>query len=234
MVRYDLMPQAYPRYAALLDELTAQESVTKICDVGGGARPSLSPEETRTRNIEYHVLDISADELEKAPDCFAKVQADICAPSLPVSETYDVVTSKFVAEHVSDGYRFHRNIHDLLVEGGYALHLFPTLYALPFLINFLTPEKLSVELLDFFSPQARKKRAKFPTRYSWCRGPTRRQIRRFENLGYEIVEYTGFFGTPYLDRLKPLKKVDRRLSAKLVTRPIPWLTSYACLLLHKA
>lgn len=233
MIKYDLYSQAALRYRTLLKQIVTRSHVRRVCDVGGGARPSLSPDLALTHCEEYHLLDISAQELAKAPECYEKIQANICADELPVSKTYDLVISRFVAEHVCDGRRFHKNILDLLSNDGYALHVFPTLFSLPFLINCLTPEKLATALLDFFSPQARSNRSKFPAYYSWCRGPTNKQVRRLQALGYEIVEYSGFFGTPYLNKLGPLKKIDRWLTDKLLDYPVPSLTSYACLLLRK-
>lgn len=233
MVKYDVAHQAYPRYAKLLKQLATQAGTQTICDVGGGARPSLTCDFVETHDLEYHVLDISAEELVNVPDAFETVHADICAADLALPEKYDVVTSKFVVEHVPNGYLFHKNIWSILSEDGYALHLFPTLYSPPFFVNYLTPDTLSTALLDFFAPQARARRKKFPTYYSWCRGPLQKQVRALKDLGYEVVEYAGFFGTPYLNRLKPLQKLDSYLAAKMVDHPLPFLTSYACLLLHK-
>ncbi len=140
-----------------------------------------------------------------------------------------------VNEHVDDGERYYRNIFAALRPGGVTAHCFSTLYALPFLANRLLPEGLTSRLLDLFNPRDRYRQDKFPAHYSWSRGPSRRSIRRLRRLGYEVVEYRGYFGHPYYDRpaLKPLRALEDAKAAWLCRHPIPALTSYAVVILRK-
>jgi hypothetical protein len=49
-----------------------------------------------------------------------------------------------------------------------------------------------------------------------------------------VLEYGGFFGQPdYVARIAPLARLDRALTARLLKRPIPWLTSYAYVVLRR-
>ena len=75
---------------------------------------------------------------------------------------------------------------------------------------------------------------KFPAYYRWCRGPSRRHVRRFEALGYQVEQMTGYFGTGYLSRVPVLQKVYERLwIAPLLRRPVPLFTSYCWMVLRR-
>jgi len=73
--------------------------------------------------LEYTILDLSLEELTKAPDGYNKIQADITDPYLSLDGKYDLVYSRFLAEHVPSGLNFHRNVLNLLRKGG--MHFIP-------------------------------------------------------------------------------------------------------------
>jgi hypothetical protein len=138
-----------------------------------------------------------------------------------------------LAEHVPDAHRFHRNVYEILRPGGVAFHFFPTLYALPLLANRLIPERASVAALRVFSPRDPVKEGKFPAYYRWCRGPNTTLMRRFEELGYEVEEYDGFFGHDYYDRIPIVRSLHRWMTQFLVRYPVRWLTCVAYLILRR-
>jgi Methyltransferase domain len=230
--------EASKEYTPFVERLATHPRVKRVCDVGGGANPTLSLDFIKRNELDYVVLDVSAEELAKAPDGYTKTQADIASPRFDIAgNNYDLVISRFVAEHARNGRYFHTNVKRLLVKGGLAFHFFPTLYAPPFVINRLLPEWLSEAMLLLNNPYRTQegKRAKFPTYYSWCRGPTPRQIRKFVEVGYRVEEYIGFYGhRGYYSKVKPLVSVHDWLSSTLIKHPLPLLTSYAYVLLSKA
>jgi len=208
----------------------------RIIEIGGGANPTLSPEFVASCGIEYTLLDISQAELDKAPASYMKVCADICVDDVLPKGRYDFAFSRMLAEHVPNGEKFHRNIHSILHDGGYAFHFFPTLFAPPFVVNALLPEAAAEKLLHLVQPGRERSGnlSKFPARYSWCRGPLRSWISRFEELGYEVDEYLGFYGHgAYYQKIVFLKNVHVWLSAVLSRHPIPALTSFAQVVLIK-
>jgi len=234
-IRYEL-DTAWQDYSGYLEDLVVRPKVKNICEIGGGANPSLPLDLIQRHRLEYTILDISAEELRKAPDEYRKIQADIMSPTLSLDGGYDLVFSKMLAEHVQSGHDFHANVLRLLRDGGYAFHFFPTLYALPFVINFLLPDQLTEHILLFLQPSRVRtgKHSKFKAYYSWCRGPLKRQIRRFESLGYSVEEYVGFFGhSGYYRKIKPLFALHLFMSSLLTKYPTPLLTSFAYVLLRK-
>ena len=63
---------------------------------------------------------------------------------------------------------------------------------------------------------------------------SRRQIRRFEGIGYQLEEYVGFFGHGYYRMLRPVQSLNDALALMFVRHPVPLLTSYAQVLLRRA
>jgi 2-polyprenyl-3-methyl-5-hydroxy-6-metoxy-1,4-benzoquinol methylase len=233
-ISYRQSETAWQEYEPFLISLIERRGLKKVCEDGGGANPLLKTKFIAGSAIDYSVLDISAAELEKSNSKYAKIQADISASDFSLNRKFDLVFSKMLAEHISDAEQFHKNIFGILVKGGLAVHFFPTLYALPFFINYLAPERFAATLLNFFAPRDGYQHAKFPAYYHWCRGPTRRQIRKFKKLGYEIVEYRGYFGHgSYYNRFKFLKKLHDFKTDYLMRNPRPLLTSYAYVILMR-
>lgn len=218
-------------------ELRAQidDGARRICDVGGGARPVLAPGQLDRHGIRYLVLDESPQELQSAGERYERAAADILDRAAVTAIArehgpFDLVLSRWTAEHVRDGRRFHESVFELLRPGGAALHLFPTLYCPPFLANRLLPERLASGLLFRVTPDRAKK---FKPYYSWCRGPSPRQLRRLESVGFEILRYTGYYGHAFYRRVPPLARAQRAFNSLMLEHPLPALTSFALVLVRR-
>jgi uncharacterized UPF0146 family protein len=232
-VVYGLAHDAWDAYIPAVQSVIEAGSVRRICEVGAGANPSFSMEYVEARGLDYSILDISESELAKAPDGYKKVVADICAPDPAVEGGFDLVFSAMLAEHVRDGCAFHSSVYRLLSDGGTACHFYPTLYALPFVVNRLVPESVAGKILDVLARRDRYQHDKFPALYKWCRGPSRGQLGNFKSVGYEIVEFRAFFGHAYYNRMPALQRMSDAISRMLVRHPIPALTSYAIVMLRR-
>lgn len=211
------------------------QGAKRFCDVGGGAKPVVSLAQIQRRDIDYVIFDFSQAELDRAPAEYQRFQGDALDAGrvhelVERHGPFDVVISRWTAEHVADGLSFHARVFDMLRPGGTAIHLFPTLYSPPFLINRVLSYDLSSVLL-FRVFKARK--VKFPARYSWCRGPTRRQIGLLRALGYDIERYVGFFGHNYYSGVKALDRAQRRFSDLLLAHPRPRMTSFSVVVLRR-
>lgn len=229
-IRYGLSDNAWGNVIPRILRIIETQGFTRIVEIGAGANPTLSADFVASRGIEYTLLDISQAELDKAPAGYLKVCADICGDAPLPQQQYDLAFSRMLAEHVPNGEKFHQNIRLLLKEGGYAFHFFPTLFALPFLVNAALPEALAEKLLHLLQPGRERSGhlGKFPARYSWCRGPLRSQIRRFERLGYEVEQYLGFYGHgAYYQKIPVLRDIHAWLSGVLSRHPAAALTSFA-------
>jgi hypothetical protein len=134
-------------------------------------------------------------------------------------------------EHMPDGRLFHQMVHDMLRPGGTAVNIFPTLYAVPFVFNRIFNGGLSAAVLARVQPA---RRSKFPAYYSWCRGPSARQLDRLSELGYSVERYVGFFGHSYYRRIRPLEAVHRRFVRWQLGHPHPLMTSFALVVLTRS
>ena len=236
VVRYANTESIWDGFPRLAARRIRQSGARQILEIGAGANPTFTLDELSDSQADYTLLDISSDELEKAPPGYRTVVADIGAPDLKLERQYDFVFSRMLAEHVEDAFAFHRNIFRLLTNGGLAVHFFPTLYAPPFVANRLLPERLASSVVRTLQPGRLDsgKQNKFPAYYEWCRGPTRRQVKRFEALGYAVDEYLGCFGHDgYYNRIPWVKSIHNTLVAYLVRHPLPALTSFAYVVLRK-
>lgn len=222
-------------FELMVKSLIERHSLRTVCEVGAGARPLLEDEYVRERGLDCTLFDASEEQLQKAPSSCRKVVGDVYEYDADDLGPFDLIYSRSVAEHVKRGDLFHKAIHDLLVDDGFACHYFPTLYALPFVVNLLIPQQVSSIAKSLLIHGRRRSRyRKFPAYYSWCRGPSERQIRRLTEPGYDVLEYTGFFGHEhYYNHLPLLRKIHRGLMQVLVRHPSPHLTSFGMVVLRK-
>jgi SAM-dependent methyltransferase len=237
VVQYGLSKNAWEGFSHYLISTIEKTGSKDICEIGGGANPALPIEQVSRLGIKYSILDVSQDELDKAPPGYNLVRGDATDRQLNLTEQYDLVFSKMLMEHIPSARHFHENVRRMLKPGGVAFHFFPTLYAIPFVLNRLLPERFAESIVHTLQPGLRSregKRSKFPAFYQWCRGPTLSQISRLQQAGYEVVEYIGFFGhSNYYRRVPALATISLKISRFLLSHPNPWLTSFAYLVVKK-
>ena len=218
-------------YDDALRSIVAQYPDAAILELGGGRRPSFQLSELPDNLKSYTVNDISDEELSLVPEGYDTACFDVAGDASGFEGRYDVVFSRFLAEHVRDGRAMHRNIYKVLKPGGVAFHLIPTLYALPFVINRLLPERIGEKVLAL-NPR-REISPKFPAFYSWCRGNTPAMRRLFDQIGYERVEIRGFYGHFYYDTIPLLREIESWFAHLACRNEWSWCTSYAYVIAHK-
>lgn len=238
-VVYDIYRSA-PAFA--LDEeryfldLIRASAASTVLEVGSGANPTLSADHARQLGFHYVTSDVNVEELRKAPTGTDARVIDVEYGPMPADlvGSCDMVFSRWVGEHVRDGRRYHQNVRSLLRPGGIAVHCFPCLYAAPFFVNRIVSEDLSATLLSFFSRRDEFQHGKFRAYYSWCRGPSSRAIRHFNEIGFDVVEYDGYYGHYYYEKKFPLlHRMELLKSRFLVSHPIPQLCAFATVILRR-
>ena len=85
-IEYYSSNQAHIQYFSKLKKLAKRPEIKKVCDIGGGANPLFSIEQVKEYDLEYTVLDISEEQLAKAPNQYHKIQADITDPNLSLND----------------------------------------------------------------------------------------------------------------------------------------------------
>lgn len=214
------------RYGDELKGIVAGYPQADILELGAGRWPSFALREMPATIRSYTVNDISEHELSLLPEGYEKACFNVSGDASAFRDTYDVVFSRFLAEHVPDGVAMHRNVHAVLREGGTAFHLIPTLYAAPFVINKLLPERLTYALLKKLSPR-RAISPKFPAHYSACYGNPAWMKRMLGEIGYRHVEVRNFYGHFYYEKIPLLKQLHEGFSALAARKNWTLLSSYA-------
>jgi 2-polyprenyl-3-methyl-5-hydroxy-6-metoxy-1,4-benzoquinol methylase len=234
-IKYEITKNfiGWSKTEAFVQKLILKNNLKSILEIGAGANPTIHPEFISKHNLKYTICDIDDDELKKADGIYSKLVIDLSLPDSTYSEKFDLVFSRMVGEHISDAKTFHQNVFNILNKDGISFHCFSTLYALPFTANRYLPESMSDLLLHKIAPRDEHQHGKFKAYYDWSRGPSKKMIKRFENIGYEIIEYVGYFGHNYYSKIALLNKIEEIKSKLLIKFPIPFLTSYAHLILRK-
>jgi hypothetical protein len=226
--------EGWDKCPAFIEEVIARHSPRRVCEIGAGANPAIGSDAIRRHRLQFRAVDEVEGELLKSGMTETSVY-DVCAADAAVpGAPYDLVFSRMAAEHFRDPCQAYKNMFEALAPGGLSVHCFATLYALPFVLNRLLPDRLSDFLFDRFSPRNRDRHDKFKAYYSHCRGPLESQIQFFRRLGYEVLEYRAYFGHNYYAfRLPLLHLVHRQKTNLLLKAPIALFTSYATVILRR-
>lgn len=226
--------EGWYRFPGFIEEVIASQRGKRVCEIGAGANPALGPDEIRRHGLEFRAVDEVEGELLKSGMKETSV-FDVCLPNARVpGAPYDVIFSRMTAEHFRDPLHAYKNMLQALVPGGLSVHCFATLYALPFVVNRLVPDRISDMLFRHFAPRDPERHDKFKAYYSRCRGPIAQQLSFFQALGYEIIEYRGYFGhNYYAPRLPLLHRIHRFTANILIKAPIALFTTYATIILRR-
>jgi SAM-dependent methyltransferase len=228
------MRWGWQQYRPTLLKLVEQFQLQDAMEIGGGRSPSFDQETIQQHFGSYSVNDIAQSELDRSPDYVAKQCFDVAAKNdnLP-EESYDLLFSKMVFEHIPDAEQAYRNIHTLLRPGGIAVNFMPTLFCPPFVINLLLPERLGKKILEFFFPTRNDDgHPKFPAYYDWCFSTEKRR-QRIQALGFSEVEIVPFYHHGYFEKIPGLKQVDGLFSSLAEKRDWRFFTSYAYAIVRK-
>ena len=218
------------------------EAVRSICasydrpdifEIGGGRRPLFMPDQWPENLNSYTINDIDQQELDLAPSENKTQCFDICDRVEHLHNSYDIIFSRFVGEHVRDGEKMHRNIFEMLRPGGTAFHFVPTLYALPFFVNWLVPETFARQVLFVVNPSRSKMKVKFPAHYSWCRGSNASMQKRLKELGYSKVRIDRFYGHHYFQNIPVLRGFEQTTRNLLRKTNLTTFGSYAYITVTK-
>ena len=233
---------AWDNYKAVVLAFAAQARArglgnARLLEIGGGRDPLLTPREARAAGLDYTVNDIDAGELALAPREFDRALFDISgdlAQARTDPRGYDLIVSRMVFEHVRDVRAAWRNIHSLLAPGGVGLAFFPTLYAPPYVLNRLMPERASAALLRLFFPDRNDgEQPKFPAFYDHCLGSQKKLAPVFGAIGFADHLVVPFWSHGYFRHLPLLREADAALQNLARRRDWRGLTTYAYAVVRK-
>lgn len=171
-----------------------------VYDVGGGKRPYVSVEQKTALGLTIVGVDISQDELDRAPA--GVYDRTICADvsRLRGDADADLLICLAVLEHARDVRGALNAIATCLKPGGRALIFVPSRNAVFARLNLMVPEALKRRLLYLIFPQSRGQQG-FPSYYNRC---TPRDFARLvAEAGLRLDEEKLYFVSSYLYALFP-------------------------------
>jgi len=201
-----------------------------IVEIGGGANPALS--KRQAQNYNYTLIDINQEELLKSKErYFTTLCLDITKEQCDVK--CDLIITQMLLEHIPNPEAFHKACHNMLNTNGYGLHFFATKFSPASCVNLVLPEHLSKRLLYKIQNRKWETEGKFPAYYRWTLGPTKKQIHRFNTIGFSIDTYFGYLGSGYLKHIKYLKNLEYVWNYIVLKLGSPLFCSNAILIVKK-
>jgi SAM-dependent methyltransferase len=184
-----------------------------VLDLGAGARPVV-PVRRRPENCTYVGLDVSRDELVRAPagsyDEIAVTDAAVLEPTL--RGRFDLVVSMFALEHVENLEASLANARAYLRSGGRLIAYFSGRYSVPSTLNRILPERVSEGLLGRLT--GRDPDSVYSARCDRC---SDRDLRELVSRGWAHAEIVPcFWGEKYFRFSRPLH------AAYLVYEELAW------------
>ena len=226
-----LVKDSWYDFPKTLTKLLNDNEIKKVIEVGAGPNPSLSNEIVSMYNIDYYLNDYSDVELKKGYNEYKRFIGDFTI--METIPQVDLIISKMVLEHISEPKKFHQKVYNQLSPGGIAVHFYATLYSLPAILNIILPEIISTKLVNWGQGRDEINHGKFPAMYKWCKGPVNDFKKRFENLGFKVLNHRGYVGHGYLNNKKFLQPFERAYSLALLKLNSPLMCSNAILVLQK-
>lgn len=172
-----------------------------IYDIGGGKNPYLGVDEKRRFAARVIGLDISQDELHRAPSgAYDRV---ICADISHFEGEHDadIVICQALLEHVKDVERAFRSIASVLKPGGVALLFVPSRNAVFARLNIVLPQRIKKKLLHAIFPKTRRGQG-FPSYYDKC---TPAHFKRMaSDNGLSVVDARYYYKSSYFSFFFPV------------------------------
>jgi SAM-dependent methyltransferase len=228
---------AWENYKRVIADLCRALGAKRIVEIGGGRDPLFSRAEIETLGVDMMVNDISADELAVLPAGYRTACFDVAGDIENVAHlrgSLDLAFSRMVFEHVEDGQRAWANLYELLAPGGVALAFIPTLYSVPFVINWLLPDDLAASIVKaLFANRTDDGEPVFPARYSWCFASEGRMRPMLAGIGYREISILPFYGHDYYVPFPIVRDLHAYFTKFARARDWRTLASYAYIAVRK-
>jgi len=228
---------AWENYKPTIRNLCKRLNAKRVIEIGGGRNPSFALTELNELGAEFTVNDIERSELEHLPAGYRTASFDIAGDLSHLGSlrgSFDLAFSQMVFEHVSDGQRAWANVYGLLAPGGIALAFVPTLYAFPFVLNWLLPSRVAATLVRTFRPDRDYDvRPVFPAHYSWCISDEKRMTAMLSAIGFREAAVVPFYGHSYYAMFPIMRDLHSKFND--IVRRHDWrtLASFAYIIVRK-
>lgn len=176
------------------------KSNMRVIDIGGGKNPFIAVDKKTLLSIHVTGVDISAQELERAPAGGYDVTKCADISKIVGSGDADLCICQAVLEHVQDVKAAFVAIASFLKPGGIAIIFVPSRNAIFAQLNLMLPERVKRYLLFAIFPQTRLDQG-FPSYYNRCTPAGFRSMA--EHAGLEIQEAKCYYVSSYFSFFLP-------------------------------
>jgi SAM-dependent methyltransferase len=205
----------WDNYERVIRHLIQRFGARQLLEIGGGRAPMFGLPELADLDVALTVNDISAPELARLPAGYLTACFNV-AGELPeiLRNEYDFAFSRMVFEHVEDGRQAWRNLHSVLAPGGVAIAFIPTLFAFPFVINWLIPDRIAKRIAEMLDRGRSDDTVPvFPAHYSWSFSIERWLRPMLSEAGYREVMVLPFYGHRYYQHFPIVRDVHAWFTA---------------------
>lgn len=200
----------------------------RVIDVGGGKTPFFSVETKNRLGLSVVGIDISADELARAPNGAYDVVVVADLSESRLEDVADLAVCMTVIEHVRSTERAVANLARLVRPGGVVALFVPCRNALFARLNLLLPEGFKQRLLRAVLPESAHI-VGFPAYYDHC---TPSELERIASAaGLRVVEQQVYHWSGYFDFFVPVYVCWRAVSLVAVWLIGPDACDRFCLVL---
>ncbi len=228
---------AWANYERVVRQLAEASGAKRLIEIGGGRDPLFGRAALAELGAELTVNDISPVELAALPQGYRTACFDIAgnlSPEEIARGGYDLAFSRMVFEHVADGKRAWENLFRLLAPGGVGLAFVPTLYAFPFVVNWLLPDDFAARIVKMiYKNRTDDEDPVFPARYSWTVASEKKLAPMLAGIGYRETMVVPFYGHGYYRPFPIVRDVHAKFTATARARDWRFFASYAYIAARK-
>lgn len=193
-----ILPSRYDRgwYDVFMDAVKPYVAdAADVLDAGSGRRPAI-PMAARPAGLRYVGLDLSAAELRRSePGSYDEVvESDLTDRVARLDDSFDVVVSYQVLEHIQNVPLALENVRRYLRSGGTLVALFSGKWSAFGALNMLLPSNFAQTVLPRITP-SRASDSIFPAYYDHCTASKLRQaMSRWETVDVQpLYRGAGYF-----------------------------------------
>lgn len=227
---------AIANYKRTVTEFCKQFSMHRLIEIGGGRDPLFNRQEIKDLGVDMTINDIALGELAALPSGYRTACFDVAGDRSHLANfrsRFDFAFSRMVFEHVADGQQAWTNLYELLAPDGVALVYIPTLYTLPFVMNWLLPDRVAAKIVKaLYKNRTDDEDPVFPARYSWCFTDAR-LTKMLSAIGYREVFVQPFYGHGYYKPIPFLHRLQMQFAALACRKDWRPFTSFAYIAVRK-
>jgi SAM-dependent methyltransferase len=228
---------AWANYERVVRHLAEAFGAKRLIEIGGGRDPLFGRAALAEIGAELTVNDISPTELAALPKGYRTACFDIAGDLSPEEIArggYDLAFSRMVFEHVADGKRAWENLFRLLAPGGIGLAFVPTLYAFPFVANWLLPDDFAARIVKLiYKNRTDNEDPVFPARYSWTVASEKKLAPMLSGIGYRETMVVPFYGHDYYRPFPLVRDIHAKFTEIARARDWRFFASYAYIAARK-